>query len=202
MFRLFFVSIALSSTALIMGCAPAKAPMSLEELDAALAANQQEATRIYPNKSVDDVRQAAQKALYLLDPSDIEFDVKENGLMATRWSTYYAVFNVGFGRDWYSVELSDSENGAAARFGFTGEMNSGMFASQIPVSFKSNIAISAHQNPMDFRLFHDRVEYLLGLRDDWPTCEMAKEQAINGRKELFLCDQIGLENKAPDSLNE
>jgi len=197
MFRLFFI---LFIAALSVGCAPTKTPMTLEEMDAALAANQREATRIYPGKSTDEVRQAAQKVLYLLDPSDIEFDVTENELMATRWSTYYAVFMVGFGRDWYSVELADVENGTAARFGFAGEMYSSMFVSPIPVSFKSNIAISAHQNPMDFRLFHDRVEYLLGLRDDWPTCEMAKKQAINGRKELFLCDQIGLENKTPDVL--
>src|SRR5690625_7499658 len=79
-------------------------------------------------------------------------------------------------------------------------MYSIMFVTPRPVSFKSNIAISAHQNPMDFRLFHDRVEYLLGLRDDWPNCEMASKQANDDRKELFLSVRIGLENKTPDLL--
>src|SRR5690625_710244 len=130
MFRLFYI---LFIAALSVGCAPTKTPMTLEEMDAALAANQREATRIYPGKSTDEVRQAAQKVLYLLDPSDIEFDVTENELMATRWSTYYAVFMVGFGRDWYSVEVSDADNVTSARFGFNGVMHSGVIVIYIPV---------------------------------------------------------------------
>jgi len=180
----------------LAGCAT-HPPVALENLDAALAKNEAAASHLYPGKTVSEVRKAAHQVLYLLDPKDIVFDVQDNGLMATRWSTYYAVFNVGFGRDWYSVDFEQTDAGVIARFGFVGEMNSGLIASPIPVSFKPKIPVSAHQNAEDFDLFHNRVEYVLGLRNSWITCDAAKQLQTNPKKTLFLCDSLGLENKAP-----
>lgn len=187
---------------ILAGCAAPKKQVSLEDMDAALARNEAVAVHLYPGKSLLEVRKAAQQALYLLDPDDMKFDVQSNSLLATRWSTFYAVFTVGFGRDWYSVDLEQTEQGTKARFGFTGQMNAGMFASPIDESFKTAIPTSAHQNEADFKLFHDRVEYLLGLPNQWPTCESAKKALLDAKAELFLCDQLGLENKAPADKKE
>lgn len=182
----------------LAGCAT-HPQIALEDLDAALAKNEAAASRLYPGKTIPEARKAVHQVLYLLDPKDIVFDVQDNGLMATRWSTYYAVFNVGFGRDWYSVDFTQTDKGVIARLGFDGAMNSGMFVSPIPVSFKPSIPISAHQNAADFDLFHNRVEYVLGLRNSWITCDAAKQLQTNPKKTLFLCDSLGLENKTPDN---
>lgn len=180
----------------LSGCVSAP-PKSLVELDTSLAANEEASTRLYPGKTIPEVRKAAHQVLYLLDPSDIAFDVESDGLMATRWSTFYAVFYTGFGRDWYSVDFEEANDGVIAKFGFASEMNAGMFTTPIAVSFKQSIPVSAHQNPNDFALFHDRVEYLLGMNSEWRTCAQAKGHPNNAGKELFLCDNLGLINKAP-----
>lgn len=183
--------------AILSGCASPNKQMSLDDMDASLTRNEAAAVRLYPGKSISEVRKASRQVLYLLDPQDIRFDVQDDGLMATRWSTYYAVFSVGFGRDWYSVNFTQDSAGTKARFGFTGQMNAGLIVSPIPESFKPKIPISAHQNSADFKLFHDRVEYLLGLRHAWETCALAKKTQANPDKTLFLCDSLGLENHVP-----
>ncbi|UYY88093.1 hypothetical protein [Alcaligenes sp. SMD-FA] len=184
--------------ALISGCA-APPQKTLAELDASLKKNEVESSRLYNGKSVPEVRQAAQQVLYLLDPNDMQFDVQSDSLLATRWSTYYAVFSVGFGRDWYSVDFEETTEGTTAKIGFTGSMSSGLFAFPIPASFKPKIPTSAHQNPSDFILFHDRIEFLLGLRDEWETCKSAKQKLPQHGGSMFLCDSLGLENKSPGS---
>lgn len=181
----------------LAGCAspPQK---TLAELDTLLAHSKAASVRLYPGKTASDVRQAAHQVLYLLDPDDMEFDVQGDSLLATRWSTFYAVFYLGFGRNWYSVDLEETKDGTIARFGFTSTMTSGLFPSPIPASFKPNIPVSAHQNPADFILFHNRIEFLLGLRAEWDTCKKAKQGLGSKNDTLFLCDNIGLVNAAPN----
>lgn len=182
---------------LTAGCAQ-KAPMTLEQLDSALKANQQAATRIYEGKSIDDVRKASHKVLELLDKRDMTFDVKDKELLATRFSTFYAVFSAGFGRDWYSVRFEELPNGTKATIGFEASMNAGMFPTMIPVSYKSNIPVLASAVPQDYDLFHDRVDYILGNRKDWPTCEEVKKAMKDKKIGLVLCDSLGLENLSPE----
>lgn len=179
---------------LLTGCAHKPAP-SLEQLDSQIAVNKKSAIRVYKGKSIDQVRSASRNVLYLLDPPDMQFDVPDNELLATRFSTFYAVFSVGYGRDWYSVTMKQTPEGTESKFGLTSQMNVGPFPSLIPVGFKSNIPVSAHDNPADFKLFHDRVEYVLKMIPNWPTCEEAKMESPD--KDMLLCDSIGLENLAP-----
>lgn len=190
--RMFMLAAAL----VLVGCA-APRQASLEDMDAALEKNQAAAERLYPGKSISEVRKAAQRVLFLVDQSDMTFDVRDNELLASRYSTFYAVFYVGFGRDWYSVDFTQTAEGTRSRFGFSGQMNSGMFASPIFVSYQSKISVSALQNPADFKLFHDRVEYVLGIRPDWITCEQAKAAQTDPRREMALCDSIGIEDRSP-----
>lgn len=183
---------------LLAGCAH-KSPPTLGQLDNQVAENKKEASRLYKGKSIDQVKTASQKVLYLLDPPDMKFDVQDGDLLASRFNTFYAVFSVGFGRDWYSVSMRQLPGGVESKFGLKGEMNAGVFVTPIPLSFKSNIPVSAHDNPADFKLFHDRVECVLGINPVWPTCEQAKKESPD--KTMLLCDSIGLENLAPKDLD-
>jgi len=192
--RLFLIAL---GSCLVASCAH-KPPLTLEQLDSQMAENKKSASRIYKGKSIDQVRSASQRVLYLLDPPDMQFDVQDNELLATRFSTFYAVFSVGYGRDWYSVTMKKTPDGVESKFGLAGQMNVGPFPSFIQPSFRSNIPVSAHDNPADFKLFHDRVEYVLGIRPDWTTCEQAKKWSPD--KPMLLCDSIGLENLSPNDL--
>ena len=180
----------------LAGCAQ-KPPPTVAEMDSALLANQQQATRVYANQTPMSVRKAAYQALELLDQSDMKFDVRTNELLATRRSLFYAILAASFGRDWYSFSTVAEGDGTKATLGFDSMFTASVIPVDIPESFKSNISVSAQQNPADYKLFHDRVEYLLGLRTDWVTCDQAKQQQPNPKREMIFCDQIGLENLAP-----
>ena len=182
----------------LAGCAQ-KAPPTVAEMDSALLANQQQATRVYPNQPPMNVRKAAYQALELLDQGDMKFDVRTNELLATRRFFFYAIFAMTVGREWYSLSTVAEGDGTKATLGFDSAFNASVIPIDIPESFKSNISISAQQNPADYKLFHDRVEYLLGLRTNWVTCDQAKRQQPNPKREMLFCDQIGLENLAPAS---
>lgn len=171
----------------MLGCAQKQ--LTLEEMDSALAVNKKEATRFYPNKTSNQVRKAAQQVLFLLDPPDMKFDIREDELLATRFSTLYAVFSGVFGRDWYSVTLSTNEQGTFAKIGMQGETNGGMIALPIPESYRSNIPVSAHNDPASLRLLHDRIEFFLEAKQEWPAC-----------KEALICKGLGIEDKPPTFL--
>lgn len=186
------------ATCFLVACAH-KPQLTLEQLDAQIAQNKKSAIRLYKGKTIDQVRSASRNVLYLLDPPDMQFDVPDNELLATRFSTFYAVFSVGYGRDWYSVTMKKTPDGVESKFGLADQMNVGPFPSFIQPSFRSNIPVSAHDNPADFKLFHDRVEYVLGISSAWPTCEQAKKESPD--KDIRLCDSIGLENLPPNDLS-
>jgi len=180
----------------LLGCASQSQNLSISELNLRQANNEKESVRFYKNKSVLEIQGASQKQLFLLDPDDMKFDVEKNALLATRFSTFYAVFSFGFGRDWYSVNITPEKDGALVKFGLYGEMLTGL-PSPIPESFKSNIPISAANNPNDFKIFHDRLEYLLGITSSWPECNDYKSKQLNKDQKMLMCDQIGLENNHP-----
>ena len=190
--------LSLMATCFLFACAH-KPQLTLEQLDVQIANNKKSATRLYKGKTIDQVRSASRNVLYLLDPPDMQLDVPENELLATRFSTFYAVFSVGYGRDWYSVTMKKTPDGVESKFGLADQMNVGPFPSFIQPSFRSNIPVSAHDNPVDFKLFHDRVEYVLGIGSVWPTCEQAKKESPD--KDIRLCDSIGLENLPPNDLS-
>jgi hypothetical protein len=183
----------------ISGCVT-RPPPSVQELTESLNKSRAESSRIFPGKTEDQVRSASQKVLYLLDPSDMGFDLVDHQVLATRAGiiiTFGAVFNE---RDWYSVSTSSVPGGVRSTLGLSSETNLAFVAGgQIPYSFKESIPATANNNWVDYKLFHDRVEYILGMRPQWPTCDEAKKESPD--KPMLLCDSIGLENNSPESLS-
>lgn len=164
----------------------------IESLAIRLHQNTEASKRLFIGKSKIEILSAAQRVLQLLDRPDMRFDLADDEMMATRFSTYYAVFSFGFGRDWYSYKVTQkSTSEVIGQFGLYGEMLDGL-PSPIPISFKSQIPVGAHTNPLDLNLFHDRVEYMLGIRDKWPECPLS-----NQRQKMMLCDNIGIEDRPP-----
>lgn len=182
----------------LIGCANHKKKATLEEMDTILRLNKEQATRFYPGKTQQEVRKASQQVFELLDPADVKFDLRDNELLVTRFYMVYAVLSAALGRDWYSVSFESEQSGTKATFGFDTAFSAGIIVAPIPESFKSKIPASTSNNPSDFKLFHDRVEFMLGLRKDWVTCDMAKQEQIE-KERMFLCDSVGLDNLPPGS---
>ena len=172
------------------GCAPKQ--KSLAELDAVLKSNERASVREYVGKTPEEVRAAAQRVLYLLDPSDMKFDVQSDKLLATRWGFYYNIFSVMTVRDWYEVDMRQAGSNTVVKF--TYENGPLEFMGSVQVSFKSNIPVSARNIQADFELFHDRVEYVLGIRKSWPTCK----DALAKNEGSYLCNSLGVDDKKPD----
>lgn len=182
-------------SAIIAGCATKVEP-TYQQMSKSLDENKAVATRFYAGKSKKEVLQASHKALYMLDPGyDISFDVSGNGVYAKRmWVVYLVVWSV-IGIDQYNATAEDSAGGVKLTFAFSSD--------SLPLvgpanSFKKNLEVGHYENAADFKLFHDRVEYFLGLRKDWVTCEVAKRSQKDLSRDMFLCDSVGLENASPE----
>ena len=180
---------------MIVGCV-SKPQKTLEELNASQEVNKKSSTRTYSNQSPEAIKKAAQNVLYLLDPGDIKFDTQNEKLLAIRSSMFYGVFSITRGRDWYEVTAAEKNGQTTVNFALTGEYETGIMGPLQPI-FKTNIPISAYDNPEDFNLFFDQMEYFLGIKKQWATCEMAQVRQANKGQFLRLCDSLGLENYSP-----
>jgi len=165
--------------AVLLSACAAPPKETVGDLTAQFKENKKAATRLYVDKTPEQVTEAVEEVLFLLDPQDMRISITENGVLANRFSTFYAVFLVGHGMDYYSVLLEQVPEGTKATLSFEGVMNSGLFVSVPPRTFKQDIPITSAQSPADFNLFHDRVSYVLGLRDNWVTCNEAMSISPN-----------------------
>jgi hypothetical protein len=180
---------------LLTACAT-KQPMTFEQMSNALAENQSASTRNYPGKSPKEVLQASQKVLFLLDPTyDMQFDVSDNKLYAKRAWLIYVVLMAAIGIDQYNVTVSPSPKGTNGSIAFSSASAPLVGPSNV---FIKDLQVGANDNPADFILFHDRVEYILGLKNKWVTCDEAKASQKDPSKFMMLCDSVGLENVAPN----
>ena len=174
----------------IAGCAPKQ--KTLAEVENALKANDSASTRMYHGKTPKQVREAAYKVLFLLDPSDMEFSLSADNLLATRSGFIYNIFSVIYERDWYVVQFSTVPDGTVAKFSFQTE---NQVLTPISKNFRESIPLSPNIEPSEYAFFHDRVEYVLGLRDSWPTCRDLKKRLVMASS---LCQGLGIDDKEPE----
>lgn len=178
----------------LIGCAAPPKP-TFEQMSASLEANKLAAVRVYPNKSPKEVMQASHKVLYMLDPGlPMSFDMADQRLYAKRtWGLYLILASVN-GVDQYNISAEPISNGTKLSLAFATDSLPFILPAN---TFNKNVIVGHAENPEDFKLFHDRVEYLLGIRTDWVTCAVAKAKQPDPKKDMFLCDSIGLENISP-----
>lgn len=146
--------------AALAGCAAT--PHQVRDRDDYLA----EASRVYPGETRERVIKAAETVLRISDPSDFEFRYTLTGFTGLRRYVIYAVLAAANGREKWEfmteqepaglrASVSISEEGVATG-GYSQNRYEGAMAS-VPL----------------YRLFWSRVEYMLGKRPDWVTCDQA-----------------------------
>jgi len=154
-----------------------------------------EATREYPGETRERVIRAAETVMKISDPPDWDFQHNLHGFTGLRRFTVYAVLAAGQGREKWEllVEQPDpklvrasvtiSEAGTVSN-GYTTTPYEGAMAS-IPL----------------YRLFWKRMDYMLGRRPDWVTCdEAAKElEATNTNVAAALSGLCGPTSSGRDA---
>jgi hypothetical protein len=151
---------AILAVLLCAGCA--SAPQQVRDRDDYLA----EATRAFPGETRERVLKAAETVLKVSDPSDFEFRYTLNGFTGLRRYFVYAVLASASGREkWdFITEADPAGLHASVSISEAGTASGGY-------------SVSRYENAMAsvplYRLFWSRVEYMLGKRPDWVTCDQA-----------------------------
>jgi hypothetical protein len=154
-----------------IGCA-ATQPLTLAQLEANRERNVAAATRIYPGRSVADVKAAAFEVLRLLNPQEMKFDVRQDRILASQTFWLNLILSGSSGQRWYEVVFAEGDAGTRVVLNLEREVETGALI--IPMkssSFKQDIATNGDDKLLaNYALFYDRLDYMLGLRTDWPTC--------------------------------
>jgi len=198
--RRIFATIFLGCWAI--GCAP-----KLPSVEDVLTLREQRiavAQREYVDVTKLDLLKAILEVFKYLDESDVEFDIRQDNLLVSRKYNFYAVFHVTWGKDFWEFKFKDLGGSIVVTSAFDFEINQGMFPAPVSTNFKENIQIGGRQNvgasTDDYLILHDRVEYFLGRRTEWPTCEAYEAKAIEPKRQMVMCRGIGIDDRTPPTM--
>lgn len=178
------VAISVALAALLAGCVSApKGPATRAEWE---AIHQRE----FAGKSARDVQDAAEKVLALAD-HDFTFEYPEGQLIGRRpWMIYLAIA-IGSGTDYWTISTHETDAGTRATVQTTRDSTA---IAPSPVVGGSGAAVMSASTPGQpvvtreaYDLFWSRVEYMLGLREDWIDCDAARAMvSARGGKKGYL----------------
>jgi hypothetical protein len=152
-------------------------------------------TRIYEGLNKDQIISAAETVLRLAGGEYMKISHTEDGLTGSRSWGYYAVIQSEEGKDFWTFKTEPAQAGIKATVSLTSSQQ--LYAYGIlPTPEKAA--------PVDgsaiYEVFWSRMEYLLGKRAEWMTCDLAEKQIEEGLvwgDASALCGVLCMENKAP-----
>lgn len=160
-------------------------------------------TRHYENKTKEDVFAAAEKLFTLSDGDDYTFQHTDDALFATRQWSMYMIIAAASGTDHWVLTAKETDKGVKATV--RASTNS---SSIIPMGTTGG-DYSAATTPMAgtpitgnslYELFWARMDYLLGLRTDWMTCEESDARKKSGETWGWndpLCNSLNVKDDNP-----
>jgi len=146
----------------LTGCA---APHQIVDRDDYLA----EGVRSYAGETRERVIRAAEAVLKVSDPKDWDFRYSLHGFTGLRRYMVYAVLASAQGRE---------------KWEFLAEPDGGGVRASVSISEAGVVSGSSSATPYEgkmasvplYRLFWNRVDYMLGRRADWVTCTAAEAE--------------------------
>lgn len=190
--RQFFIFVLAGVLFLGAGCA-AKKQLTPEEAEAERERQIQMVTRVYEGKTQKDVLLAADR-IFRLDDSDYNISHAETSLVAKRNWLLYLVLTVATGTDTWVVETFPEGNATKVITRHSGQAQS--MTPTPTVGFNGQMGMTATTGPAmqgmstwsgPYRLFYERMDYLLGKRADWVRCKDAKEGYEGNLDPLCMC---------------
>jgi hypothetical protein len=145
-------------------------------------------TKTYNDITTATILEASERIFILSDESDFSFSYKPKELIALRNWSFYAILSFVTGTDVWRVQTQESNGKTVVTIEL--EINSNHFGGY---SNKSGPAHTA-----TYKTFWARLDYLLGLREDWMTCEQYEEMDPFSNQGLLygLCGKFA-DNKTP-----
>jgi len=171
------------------------------------------AVNTYQGFTKDQVIEAAEKTLRLIDPTDAVFTHTEDKMVMTRpYSLFLGVSSV-HGYDFWIMEFKEKENQTIeTTVTVVTIQNSGPFAQMPKIPPLGGVGVSQSTlSEAEAKAFYKRLDYMLGIEKQWMTradaLKMAEENGYvtnigaYGGHFNFLCGDnwYGIADKSPNS---
>lgn len=181
----------------LAGCATQQPPMTRDDY---LKATQ----RVYADKTPEEVFAAAEKLFRLADGDDFTLTWSDDSLFASRRWSIYLVLAATFGTDSWIVKATPQPAGTRVNVAVSSTAapvtpipttGGNMTAGTLP-AMSNSIASTAI-----YDVFWARMDYLLGKRPDWMTCEQANkrvETKVTWGDNSALCNSFNMADTRPD----
>ena len=164
---------------LVSGCSPTdmKVDVTREEYMGLIY-------RTYENVEPEKVLAAAERLLRLADEEDITFQHSEDGFRAYRKWLLYAIITARWGTDTWDIKVKPAGDGTKA----TVQIWTSLEGQALPMAIGAGwgavpapgTGSAPTQSPGLYDIFWARMDYLLGLREDWMTCSESDARIISG----------------------
>jgi hypothetical protein len=198
----------------IPGCALPKKPMTMEEVKAERERQLSMISRVYPNKSPQEILVAAGQVFALAD-DDYTVTHSPAAVRASRPWLLYFVLAAAMGTDSWLISTEQLPEGTKVMAQHTVSMGSILPVPTTGGDMSATGVNSPGALPMStnsglYQLFYARLDYFLGLRPDWLTCDDAEKVFPNGHFDA-LCmvandrtpdGRSAVERKAPEKNDE
>jgi hypothetical protein len=139
--------------------------------------------RIYPGKTPEQVFTAAEELFRLSDGNDFQIQYTDDTLSTQRRWSRYLVFTAIFGMDYWTVRAIPVDGGTKVT------INEGTAANALVPLATAGGDISVTSIPGNatpsvgtalYDVFWERLDYLLGVKQHWLTCDEADKMVKGG----------------------
>lgn len=183
----------------VTGCAVKQPQMTRDEY-------LQTTQRTYADKTPDDIFRAAEELFRLADGDDFTFHHTDDSMTATRPWLVYLVLAASMGTDTWLVRTKEESDATRVSALVSTSMGSvlpipttgGDFTAGGPPGGGNLVAGTAI-----YDVFWARMDYLLGLRDDWMVCKEANERVhkkIMWGSNEALCNGFNMKDDLPEAV--
>jgi len=192
--------LAASIAAFVVGCAPMPAgppsPETIAKMQEARRLAAQDAVRVYRSISKAEIMSAVVKIFDHLDKNDYRFQVEDDRVLISRDSFMLGFLISQSTRDFWEFKITPEEpNSYKVAIGLAHVGVISTFPSTIAERFRREIL--EPPRPIDSRLIHDRLEFFIGIRADWPDCKDYK--FVNGVSMNPYCDFELMDDRKPST---
>lgn len=164
-------------------------------------------TRTYEGVTPGQVLEASEEILALVD-DDFTFDYPPDRLDARRPWYVYMVLAAANGQDHWRIETEETEAGTKVMVRIHRQTSVTTPSPTATVDGTMGAGVNTSSMPGDavwwagpYRLFWSRLDYKLGVSDEWLTCAQAQERfagEFNGQDTGVLCG-VTVADRKPDT---
>lgn len=161
-------------------------------------------TRVYKNSDKEEVFAAIEKLFILADGNDFKFTYTEDGMQAMRNWSIFLIFAAGFGTDYWNINVQDVENGGVRVSTRVATQSQSMAPTPTTGGNYSAGTTPLMGSPLEgtsiYDLFYARLDYLLGVRSEWMSCDDSDKRKSNGVTwglNDALCNSFNMKDNTP-----